>query len=441
MVIRRPGSQRLVYGPILAGLLVTWAAVLAIGAQAAIASPVVDELQPNHGPEAGGTAVTILGSGFTGATAVKFGLLEAESFTVNSDISITAVSPPQGGQWGVANVTVTTPDGTSAVVPQDRFGYGPIVAEMTPASGPAAGGTPVTIGGFGLAGASAVSFGVNPASSFSENPDGSITAVAPPFVAGQTIADVIVSTPEGPSTTYTIPDAEPASFFTYGPTITSVTPSEGAAEGGSVTIHGSGFTSAPVLFRCLCGPFVHRVEFGSTSLDCGSPLGPAQNPCSPVQFTVISDSEIAATVPPGTGTVDLRVVTDGGASPSSSVDRFAYAASGSTPNPLGDSGGKVQLLNCGAVTRTFQSRRRSRPVVRQICAARLVSGSIGSIGDGGGWAARLMRGHLVYAHGIARVGRSRTRMALEPLREVAPGTYKLVLSSGHGTLRQVVAIR
>lgn len=61
----------------------------------------------------GGVPVTITGSGFLGATSVKFGGVEAQSFVVNSDTQISAVSPATAE--GNSNVTVTTPRGTSAV--------------------------------------------------------------------------------------------------------------------------------------------------------------------------------------------------------------------------------------------------------------------------------------------------------------------------------------
>lgn len=48
---------------------------------------------PANGTTAGGTTVIIAGSGFTGATSVKFGSVPAASFTVDSDVQITAVAP------------------------------------------------------------------------------------------------------------------------------------------------------------------------------------------------------------------------------------------------------------------------------------------------------------------------------------------------------------
>ena len=45
------------------------------------------------GPLAGGTSVTVIGTNFTGATAVKFGASNATGVTVNSATSITATSP------------------------------------------------------------------------------------------------------------------------------------------------------------------------------------------------------------------------------------------------------------------------------------------------------------------------------------------------------------
>jgi hypothetical protein len=75
-------------------------------------SPLVVLVTPPAGPAAGGTSVTIIGTGFTGATAVSFGGTAA-TFTVDSDISISATTPAQGA--GVVDVSVTTPGGTSTV--------------------------------------------------------------------------------------------------------------------------------------------------------------------------------------------------------------------------------------------------------------------------------------------------------------------------------------
>lgn len=76
-----------------------------------ILGPVITTISPDTGLVAGGTAVTITGTGFTGATAVTFGALPATSFTVVSDDEIDAVTP--AGTAGPVPVTVTTPGGTS----------------------------------------------------------------------------------------------------------------------------------------------------------------------------------------------------------------------------------------------------------------------------------------------------------------------------------------
>lgn len=70
----------------------------------------------------GGTAVTITGSGFTGATEADFGSAKAPKMTVDSDSEITANSPP-GPTSGRVNVTVVTPKGTSATSSADEFTY------------------------------------------------------------------------------------------------------------------------------------------------------------------------------------------------------------------------------------------------------------------------------------------------------------------------------
>jgi hypothetical protein len=73
--------------------------------------PTVSSINPTSGPAAGGTTVTITGTGFTNVTGVSFGSTAASGFTVDSDTQITATSPAGSG---TVNVTVTTPNGTAS---------------------------------------------------------------------------------------------------------------------------------------------------------------------------------------------------------------------------------------------------------------------------------------------------------------------------------------
>ncbi len=85
------------------------------------ATPTVTSVSPASGPAAGGTTVTIIGTGFTGTTAVDFGAVAASSFTVNSATQITATSPAESA--GTVDVTVVTANGTSATSSADQFTY------------------------------------------------------------------------------------------------------------------------------------------------------------------------------------------------------------------------------------------------------------------------------------------------------------------------------
>ena len=100
------------------------------------AAPTITSIAPSTGPVAGGTAVTITGTNFTGATAVSFGGVAATSFTVNSATSITATSP--AGAVGQAAVSVTTASGTASTAAGAGFLYYavPSVASMTPGARP-----------------------------------------------------------------------------------------------------------------------------------------------------------------------------------------------------------------------------------------------------------------------------------------------------------------
>jgi beta-lactam-binding protein with PASTA domain len=65
--------------------------------------------------------VTIAGQDFTGASGVSFGGKPARSVTVNSDNSITAVSP--SAPRGTVDITVSTVAGQSLATAADRFTF------------------------------------------------------------------------------------------------------------------------------------------------------------------------------------------------------------------------------------------------------------------------------------------------------------------------------
>ena len=65
-----------------------------------------------------GKLVTITGTGFLGATIVKFGAVNATEFSVVNGSTILAVMP--AGSAGSAPVQVTTPGGVSANFPYTR---------------------------------------------------------------------------------------------------------------------------------------------------------------------------------------------------------------------------------------------------------------------------------------------------------------------------------
>ena len=85
-----------------------------------VAAPKVTSISPSSGPKAGGTSVTINGTGFTGATTVRFGSVSA-MFALKSSTKIVAVAPAQAA--GTRDIQVTTPGGVSATSSADRFTY------------------------------------------------------------------------------------------------------------------------------------------------------------------------------------------------------------------------------------------------------------------------------------------------------------------------------
>ncbi|MBV8621838.1 MAG: IPTL-CTERM sorting domain-containing protein [Curvibacter sp.] len=263
-----------------------------------LSAPTITSVSPVNGPTAGGTAITLTGTGFsTGAAAVNVGANACTSVNVASATSLSCVTP--AGSAGTVDITVTTAGGTSTLSAADRFSYAavPMVSAVSPASGPVAGNTTVTLTGSGFVnGATTVNVGGNPCTSVTVSSATSLSCVTPAGSAGT--VDITVTTAGGTST------AVAADRFSYAavPTVSAVSPASGPVAGNTtITLTGSGFVS------------------GATTVNVGG------NACTSV--TVNSATSLSCVTPAGSaGAVDVTVSTAGGTSTLSAADRFSYAA-------------------------------------------------------------------------------------------------------------------
>ncbi len=112
----------------------------------ALCAPAVQQISPAGGPAAGGTKVTITGSGFARGAAVYFGQARAGSVEVESATTLSAVAP---GGAGTVAVSVHTAGGASATEGEDTFSYGTPSLSGESSEGAAPGST-VTIKGSGF---------------------------------------------------------------------------------------------------------------------------------------------------------------------------------------------------------------------------------------------------------------------------------------------------
>ncbi|MGA7988104.1 MAG: IPT/TIG domain-containing protein [Candidatus Dormiibacterota bacterium] len=311
--------------------------------------PAVTSVTPNVGPSGGGTNVVIAGSGFTDTTDVFFDTSDEAAcpsgggacFTFVSDTEIDAATPAKGA--GSVDVTVQNPAGTSPVNPPgDQFTFvdPPAVTNVTPSSGPSAGGGSVVIAGSNFDGATDVfvdTTGIsNPCPGspcFSIDSPTQITVNNFPGLAPGTV-DVTVMTAGGTSA------ITPADRYTFiaAPTVTNVAPDAGPIAGGNaVILTGTGFSGATDVFVA--------------GADVTGTCPPA--PC----FTVNSATQITVEVPSHVAVdgTDITVQTAGGTSGITSNDQYSYVAIPTVTNvspSIGPTGGGNTVTITGT---TFES--------------------------------------------------------------------------------------
>lgn len=199
----------------------------------------------------------------------------------------------------------------------------PQISSALPISGDLRGGTQVDISGSGLSNATAVFFGMAPATEFAIESDTLVFAITPPGAKAGAVPITVV-TPNGNS----VPSS--AAEFTYipiiPPSITSVFPALGAIGGGTqITIRGSNLHDATA------------VNFGAI---------PA------TQFLANSDGSILVVSPPGlsSGIVPVTVTSPSGSSASTPAGLFNYVPAQGAGGPLqgGSSQGSASQSGAGS---------------------------------------------------------------------------------------------
>ena len=258
----------------------------------------------------------------------------------------------------------------------------PTVTSVAPTSGPATGGTDVTVEGTNFVGPLTVYFGTTAIPGVTPGTPESLTVESP---AGTGTVDVTVMTTGGTS-----PINRPADQFTYtastAPVVSGVSPNSGPLAGGTpVTISGSNFTGATAVafgtlaatgFTVNSGGMITvnspmSLTPGPVDVTVTTPSGKSATSASDVftyvaapptvtmvsptsgpttgmtpvtisgsnftgatavdfgatpaaSFSVVNNMTITAVSPPGTGTVDVLVTGPGGTSTPSQADLFTY---------------------------------------------------------------------------------------------------------------------
>ncbi|MEM7166913.1 MAG: IPT/TIG domain-containing protein [Planctomycetota bacterium] len=198
--------------------------------------PTLLGVTPNTGSTAGGTVVSLTGTGFTAGDTVTFDGLPA-FVTFNSPGQLTATTPAHAA--GSVDVVVANANGSSTLTGGFTYAAPPVLSSLAPSSGSPLGGTIVTLTGSNFTPGDSVTFDGAAAVVTYDNSN-QLTVTTPagsPGAVAVTVSNATGTSTLGASFTYEEP-----------PLLASISPATGATAGGTtVTLSGSGFTAADVV--------------------------------------------------------------------------------------------------------------------------------------------------------------------------------------------------
>ncbi len=221
------------------------------------AAPVFSSISLSYGTTAGGTSVTITGTGFSNVTSVTFDGI-AGTLGQITDTSIT-VTTPAHSTAGAVNVVITTPEGTATASNAFTYTTSPAIALVNPAFGYSTGIiNNVNIVGSGFS-TSPVPTVVLKKSGYSDisatnvvvSSSGAVTTISCTFdITSKTAGywNLVVTNPDGQSATLT--NGFEIRTSSDGVTVTSITPTSGTAN-STVSISnlaGTGFAGTPEVY-------------------------------------------------------------------------------------------------------------------------------------------------------------------------------------------------
>ncbi|MBI3819186.1 MAG: IPT/TIG domain-containing protein [Planctomycetes bacterium] len=282
----------------------------------------INNVAPVSGTTAGGTAVTITGTNFSGTPLVVFGDALGTSVNVNSATQITVTSPAHAS--GAVDIVIINSGGEearSAGAFTFSSGTQPSLVSIFPTSGSTSGGEVVTLSGSSFENGAAVKFGNTQSASVTFVDSTQLTALAPALGAGA--HDVIVTNPGALGLASTLANAFTA-VAQPAPIVTSATPAITSFLGGeSITLQGSNFQNGLTL-----------TLFAKIADGTGGTLAPT---------TSVTPTQIVFTAPAGTvSDATIFVQNPSGLSfIGSGILDYAYFANGSSTlkgkiNPLND---------------------------------------------------------------------------------------------------------
>jgi alpha-tubulin suppressor-like RCC1 family protein len=204
-------------------------------------APDATSVFPVDGSSSGGTDITITGTDFTSSATVTVdgapctGVVVTQLVAPAAEITCTTPLAPSGP--GAVNVVVTNLDGQSDATPETFTYMSPVLMSVSPALGPTAGGTAITIDG----------------QYFHSTATVEVDGVNCPVTSRTADTQIVCTTPSGSAATVAVrvtnPDADFAEdpvAFTYlnPPAVASVLPDRSKETGGvTITITGTDFVT------------------------------------------------------------------------------------------------------------------------------------------------------------------------------------------------------